>query len=206
MKKSLIQIILTILLCISSYSLFVLINTNNQLKEDIRKSNESLSDYKYALERSEEKFEQNIFSEDQIAKDIVLYGVNSESSKLSDIVKEKTLVYYFREETCLQCVEDELEILKKLEPVIGVNRILVISNHEKINSLKSLTQRKNISSKIFIRKDSLGLPIDIDDLYIATFFILDKELKLKFVYKAGGDQNINNAYFRRIKRFFQKEI
>lgn len=64
--------------------------------------------------------------------------------------------------------------------------------------------RKRIESPFFLYKEKIGIPIELDEKRIATFFLLNKDLRTDFVYKTGGDQDITYPYYRRILEFFKK--
>lgn len=111
------------------------------------------------------------------------------------------LVYRFYQETCMQCVEDELDIVSKLGDSIGANNIVIISDYDKVSSLKALIKRKKIKSNFFIYKKKFDLPIGNDNRDIASFFLLHNDLQTQFVFKAGGDQYISDTYYKRIIYF-----
>ena len=75
--------------------------------------------------------------------------------------------------------------------------ILIISEFDKMNQLRAIINRKKIKSPFFNYSNKLELPIDEDDdMKIASFFVIDKNLRTRFVFKAGGDQNIEDPYYK----------
>lgn len=165
--------------------------------------NAELNDYKYIESRHKDKYEETLFSENIQLSDIAMINSNLDTVYLESIIDKPKLIYRFYQETCVQCYEDELDILKKLSEKIGIENVLIISDFGKMNQLRAIINRKNIKSSFFNYSNKLGLPIDEDDRKIASFFVIDQNLRTRFVFKAGGDQNIEDPYYRRILKFFK---
>lgn len=190
-------IISSILIYFNSSSIKNLQTHNLELKSN-------LNDLKYIDQRYREKFAQNIFSENRNISDVPLLNTHLDTVSLASLINNTKLIYRFYEETCVQCVEDELDIIKKLSDSIGANNILIISDFDRIINLKAIINRKEISSPFFNYKGNIGLPIEKDEFKIASFFLLHNNLRTQFVYKTGGEQNINDSYYKRIIFFFKE--
>ncbi|RED98399.1 hypothetical protein [Marinoscillum furvescens] len=146
----------------------------------------------------------NLFSENVQLPDVRLINSKNESKNLSSIfMEDKLLIYRFYDETCSQCVEDELDIVKQLEDSVGIRNIAIISTFN-LNKLISLIKRKEIRCSFYSYSESFPIPIE-NDRYVASFFVLEKSLYTRFVYKAGGDQIINSPYFKRIINYIKKD-
>jgi len=76
--------------------------------------------------RRSKKYEQTIFSENKKIKDVKIVSSKLDTLKLSSIINTPKLVYKFHQETCVQCVEDELSILKEISNIIGNENIIII--------------------------------------------------------------------------------
>jgi hypothetical protein len=172
--------------------------------EKIRLEGE-LAQFNYLEERRKMKYEQNLFSEAQVLDDVYVYSSSEDSTLLSKLLKNEThLVYRFYEESCNQCIEDELDIVKELETKIGYDRILLIGHFANVNLLRAMIVRKNIQSHFYNFRRKFELPFDQDLEAIPSFFLLHKNLQTDFVYKTGGEQHFNFPYFRRIVEVFTK--
>lgn len=113
-NKNIIIVVLTLGLIVTLF----FSRSTTRLCESLNKKNKAiiseLNDYKYTSKRLREKQFQNLFSENQIIPNITLLNAKLDSVSLTSVVGSGTkLVYRFYEETCVQCVEDELDILKK---------------------------------------------------------------------------------------------
>lgn len=205
LKKKIIFFLLSLGLIISLFSTWSISRTLKSIHKENIELKSSLFNYEYNNKRDKEKYAQNLFSENQHLSDLALLDSNSDTISLASIMNNTKLVYRFYQGTCVQCVEDELDIAKQLADSIGANNILIISDFDKISSLKAITNRKQITSPCFIYKGKFELPIEKDDNEIASFFLLDKDLRTRFVFKAGGAQNINDTYYKRVINFFKNK-
>lgn len=203
-KNRIILILMSLSLIASLFSTWSISRVAKKLNNENIELKSSLYNFEYNKERNKEKYAQNLFSENQLIPNLPLLNEDLDTTHISTIINSTKLVYRFYAETCVQCVEDELDIVKKLADSIGDDNILIISNFDKISSLKAITNRKQITSPCFIYKDRFDLPIEKDEVEIASFFLLDKDLRTRFVFKAGGDQYIEDDYYKRIIYFFNK--
>ncbi len=162
-----------------------------------------LYDCEFKNNRNKEKYIQCLFSENINVSDIYLVGSNYDSISLSKVITSIRLIYRFYGSSCVQCVEDELDIIKQLADSIGANNIIIISDYDNINMLSAIINRKNITSSYFIFNKKFELLIDDDERAIPSFFLLDTNLCTRFVFKTGGHQNISDPYYKRIIWFFK---
>ena len=202
MKKSLV-VLLIIGLIVSLFSTLIISRTCRFLKEENLKLKSDLSDCLYLSARAKHKNNQCLFSENKILPNLLLLNNKGDSVRLKNIIHKSKLVYRFYSNTCVQCVEDELDIVKQLGDKIGAHNIVIIGDFEKINMLNAILIRKQITSPSFIYRSRFDLPIEKDGNNIASFFLLSQNLYTKFVYKAGGNQNIDDYYYKRIINFFK---
>jgi hypothetical protein len=180
---------------------------NFRLKKGIDKNvidiRTNLYDCEYNNKRFKEKYAQCLFSENIKISDVNLINPTSNTIALSEVVSNTKLIYKFYNSSCVQCVEDELDIVKQISDSIGVNNVIIISDYDNINRLSALIFRKKIQSSYFICREKFELPIEYDERAIPAFFLLDSDLRTKFVYKTGGDQNITDAYYNRVIKYFR---
>ena len=176
------------------------IKTLNKNFNDVRSD---FYDCEFLSKRSKEKYIQSLFSENIIISDVFLTCPSYDSILISRVINSAKLVYRFYKSSCVQCVEEELDIAKILADSIGVNNIIILSDYDNINMLSALINRKNIKSPYFIFNKKFELPIEDDENAIPSFFLLDANLRTKFVFKAGGHQNIVDPYYKRIICFFK---
>lgn len=204
--KKILRIILYLGLVVSLYSTLIISKRSKIINLEYLQSKNSLDECEYIKKRILEKYTQNLFSENKIISNVYLINSEFDTIPIVDFVKNGTkLIYRFYEETCIECVEDELNIVKQLADSLGADNILIISNHKKVNSLKAMINRKGIISPSFVYNKNFNLPIENDENKIASFFLLDETLRTRLVFKAGGNQDINDPYYRRIIDFFNNE-
>ncbi len=147
----------------------------------------------------------NLFSENKKIGNIPLISMNGRDTiDLVNVINKTKLVYRFYNGTCVQCVEDELDIVKSLEDSIGHTNIVIISNSKAVE-LKAIIERKKIASSGYIYQDKFNLPIENEPNEVASFFLLKPNLITDFVYKAGGIQDITMPYYSRIIEYFIEE-
>lgn len=203
MIKNVALVVLSLSMIISLVANFKIIRQFKMKSLEKNRLEGELADMEYLEKRRKIKFEQNLFSEAKVLDDVYLYSSSEDSILLSKAVNNGTnLVYRFYEESCNQCIEDELDIVKELGAKIGYDRILLIGQFSNVNHLRAMVARKNIQSPLYNFPRKFKLPFDQDVEAIPSFFLLHKDLQTDFVYKAGGAQNFNFPYFKRIVEIF----
>lgn len=182
--------------------LFYLWQSNRTLVQNNKNLNNDILDLQYSIERTTQKYKQSIFSENIKVENVNLLDIRGNNVLLHTKIDKTKLIYLFFEDTCLECVEDEIEILLQLADIIGVNNIMILSNYTKMNKFKAFMNRKSVNIPFYLYEDSLGLLIENDDKSLSSFFLLNESCTTDFVLQAGGFQNINNPYFQRIIKYF----
>jgi hypothetical protein len=185
---------------------FIILLVNNQRDFDdlYSENNTKLKIAEHRIDRYEEKFDQNIFSENTILNIIELVDTAGNNVVIDEIIDRPKLVYRFAEVSCRACVDNDLEILDQLGRNIGYNNILVLCDYENINKMKSRMHALNFASSYYNHKGFLGLSVERDSLTRpGFFFILNEDLRLSFVYKTDEDHDITSPYFRRIIQFYK---
>lgn len=193
-----------------SFTLLICLLTilfNSQVRKALNKSiidlRSDLNDCEYNSKRNKEKYIQCLFSENKNISDVYLVGSTYDSILLSRVINSTKLIYRFYESSCVQCVEEELNLTKQLADSIGANNIIILSDYNNINMLSAIINRKNITSSYFVFNKKFELPIEYDENAMPSYFLLDANLRTKFVFKTGGHQNIVDPYYKRIIWFFK---
>lgn len=188
----------------------VLISSRTVVK--INKQNEELknqyNDKSEELESLNRKLNLIYNSESKVLSNIMLVNWENDSIPIKKLINEPRLIYRVYDETCVECFEDELDILKELGKEIGVQKIFIITDKDLID-MKAILSRKGMNIPFFKYKKRFNLPFDKKELNpndVATFFILDSNLKTDMVYIAGGNQDISLPYYKRIKQYFQDQF
>ena len=204
MLKNIVLIVLITTLIFSFATNFLIIKRYKISNLDNKRFKEEISQLEYLDSRSIVKYTQSILSENRFLKDVYLHYSNYDSIFLGQVIgDELKLIYRFYQESCDQCIEDELNIIKELGERIGYSKIILVGSHDNINGLKAIINRKNILSPFYNYRGKFNLPIEQDPEAIPSFFVLDKNLNTDFVYKTGGNQSIDNPYFTRIIELFR---
>ena len=160
----------------------------------------NLNDCEYINNQYLEKYAQSLFSEDRVVRNVYVSNNNFDSILLRDLIDSTKLIYRFYKESCIQCVEDELDIVKQLGDSIGANNILIVCDFDKINNIAAMITRKKIKSPYFIYQEKFALPIENDELYIPAFFLLDRKLcqcRIDCSDKRSESQNRSDRCCRR---------
>lgn len=203
MIKNILLAVLFIGLLVSLFPTFTLSKTVTDAKNRNIELQAELNNCEYINKRNDERSAMCILSENKNLPNLSLVNFNLDTIQISDIVGETKLIYRFYEGTCVECIETELDIVKQLGDSIGVDNIIVISDFKNINRLKAIINRKQIHSQCFIYSDRFDLPIELDDIEVASFFLLEKDLLTRSVFKAGGDQSIEDPYYKSLMDFFK---
>lgn len=206
MKKYVYPTLVVLVLVVSCGSVVI-----SSLKEK-KMNKENLRTYKKYTDCSNQLYSLNnkrnlaYKSESRLFPNILLGSYNNDidSITIESLVSKPRLVYRFYEGTCVQCIENELDIVKQVGGYIGESNILLIYDGD-VKSMKAILLRKKISSPYFTYKKRFNLPFDQKKLNkndVSTFFVLDTNLRTDMVYVAGGHQDISMPYFERIKQYF----
>jgi hypothetical protein len=204
LKNKYLYIVLALITIFSLLSILISSRTVEKIhKENIEiKERNSILAEEVELLNKKQNLDYN--SESRVLSNLLLVNWDKDSIPLKQLIDKPKLIYRFYKETCAQCYEDELDILKKIGEEIGENEIFIISDMD-LNELKAILIRKGINSPFFKYKNRFNIPFDQKEFNqnnIGTFFILDTGLKTDLVYIAGGRQNEFMPYFQRVKQYF----
>ena len=99
----------------------------------------------------------------------------------------KTLFFYYSITNCTDCVDREIERMKKSGRTLGLH-IKVISDHRKTRDLLLFKEVNNLPFSVYrIVEEQIDLPIS--SINTPFYFVLDKYCKTKFVYTPYGKEN-----------------
>lgn len=134
---------------------------------------------------------------------IYLINEANDMVSISAIEKpDKTLFFYYSITNCTDCVDREIERMKKSERTLDLN-IKVISDHRKARDLLLFKQANNLPFSVYrIVQEHIDLPIS--SINIPFYFVLDKYHKTKFVYTPYRKENteFTDRYFEAIQNHF----
>ena len=190
-----ISYIIIILLFINVGLFTIIIIQNNQKNQD------HLYDYFYSVTRK--KSEIITKSELQTINPYFYIGKDTvQVINISELIQDYILCYYFSSHTCPPCLDHIYSSIKKIFPNHSTrNDIIFISN-----DLEYRLKNDLYSKKIFWNTNK-KLNTAFEKQEIPTFFILDKDLKIKCVFLADKmTPEYTEDYLRNIKqRFFNKD-
>jgi hypothetical protein len=205
--KNIILIILLFFALLEMTLIILLVNNQHDFDDLYSNNNTKLKIAEQRIDRYEEKFDQSIFSENTMLNKIELVDSLGNNVVIDKIIDGAKLVYRFAEVSCRACVDSDLEILNQLGKHIGNKNIIVLSDFENINKMNSRMQTIGFSSPYYNFKGLMGLSVEKDSLTRpGFFFIIDKDLRLRFVYKTDESHDISSPYFRRIIQYFKNGI
>ena len=93
---------------------------------------------------------------------------------------DKTLFFYYSITNCTDCINREIERMKKSEITLGLN-IKVISDHRKTRDMHIFKEANNLPFSVYrMVEEQIDLPIS--SINIPFYFVLNKDYKTKFVY------------------------
>lgn len=170
------------------------------------KKNELISTH-HRIDRYLEKFDQNLFTENTILKNIEITDTANNGLALNKIIRGPKLIYRFSEVSCRACVNTDLYILKQLGDSIGEDNILIITEFDNLNKMNAMLNAMDIKSPYYNFKGKLNLSIERDSVTQPPFFfILDNKLRIRFAYKTDDAHDFSSSYFKRIIQFYKTGI
>lgn len=148
-------------------------------------------------------------TEGQIFDDVYMQSTAGDTVCLSQLIGQNTLVFYYTEACCIECVDNYLDILNTIYVNFnGQCNIIVISRFDefkkmliKVNNLKLLVDCYNSITPLNI-KLSEG-----DSLHEKPFFVLlDSDRKISFSKIGMPSDSITNPYFGRIIEYIVEDL
>ena len=115
---------------------------------------------------------------------------------------DKTLFFYYSITNCTDCVDREIERMKKSEHTLDLN-ISVISDHRNTRDLLLFKKANNLPFPVYrVVEEKIDLPIS--SVNIPFYFVLDKYYKTKFVYTPYQKENteFTDHYLEAIQNHF----
>lgn len=143
-------------------------------------------------------------AEQELVPNIAIQGLNGDYCFLSDIVVQPMLVFHFTEQCCLECVNDYLHILNLLSDSVLNERVIILSEYDKLNKLIIKNQNYQIIAPCYNLQEPLNIIVDYDDkVHDKPYFVvLDADLRVSFARIGSPADSISNPYFSEVSRFF----
>lgn len=121
---------------------------------------------------------------------------------LNEVIDQTVLIYRFFETFCIACIENDVDILKRLSKDIGVESIIIISDYDTTNKLASFRNYYGIEFKIYSYVDQFPIPIEPKFDKTPYFFVLNPNLRTSFVWITDPGNEYKFPYFQRIRDIF----
>jgi len=149
------------------------------------------------------RMQKEINSDHQILDDIQLADIYGNTIPISQLVRSPKLVYRLCETSCAQCTKNDTTRLKNMATVIGAENIIIISDYLNIRNLRLMNNQLN-NIQIFNYRDSFNISMDSNSIDRKNnyFFLLDKDLLIKFPFISDEDPETADVYLNRIKDYF----
>lgn len=136
-----------------------------------------------------------------VKKDLKFKTVDGEEISIQEIVDLPKFVIRYSKLSCIECVKNELLLLKNFIRDVGVENIIIITDYNDIAQLyrfKRINGIENITTYLSVN----GSFDFINELYeIPYYFLLKKDLSIHSIFIP--DKRFNNMtkrYFRLVKR------
>ncbi|MFA6594618.1 MAG: hypothetical protein WCT16_05210 [Candidatus Buchananbacteria bacterium] len=112
---------------------------------------------------------------------------------LKNFTSQKKLFFYFSENTCAPCIDETIEIIKKVFPsYIHDERIVFISPDYPVRFRDDFHKKKLLT----LERHKLGIPLEITE--VPFFFILNDKLEIESIHI------VNKTKFFKTEKYLQK--
>lgn len=139
----------------------------------------------------------------KIDKNTVFFDENEKEIKIAQIVSRGPyLIFKYSNLNCEVCVDEQISLLKYAKELIGVTKILIITNYSSYGELSRFQRLNQLDDfKILNLKNNELTSVDKSFPY---YFILDESYSLKQLYvPIRGDSLITKEYFNNsLKKYF----
>lgn len=152
------------------------------------------------------KFEENIISsikklelqnnDLQIKDQMFYWGTDSTHKyKLSSILKENKLFFFFSEKTCTPCIEHLIDAInKEFSPEEQINKIFFVSSDCPFRFRNNCFNKKLLT----LCNKEIGIPLEKKNF--SFFFVLDSNMKIKHLHiHSKVFSSLSDTYLREIK-------
>ena len=143
------------------------------------------------------------FAESFVIHNCRVVGITGEKVFLKELLNGSTLLFYFSETCCLECVDNYLHILNELSKNVCYGKIIAISNYDKLNKLRIKINNLGINFPCYNTPDKITIPLDTSDpIHEKPYlFVVDSSLNVKFPKIGWPKDSISNAYFERVMEY-----
>jgi len=180
--KKYIQSITIIVLLILNFILLIRFKKNN-LEEVNKLPAMDRLNFIHNVEMSTEK-NGKTFNYDQIVisetRDTVLF---------IDLIQDRTLIFYFKQSSCLPCVNESVSLLNDLWLSQNITNVAILTDVNDFNELLLFKKVNDISCPVY------KIDCYLLDSNVPIFFTLDNDLILKNLYAVfPGNPDITKRY------------
>ena len=160
-------------------------------------------DFKYEFYREKEIINNEILT---IYSDISECALTNELNKkqnFKSISNNNTLYYKFSQKSCMACVSNDINILKKIHSKSKDIDIVVLTDYDNSKYIKIFKLEHSIPFHVYKLENKLNLPIEYDKKKIPFFFTLSSDCIVTSIFASRPENKASDAYFVRIKHIIK---
>lgn len=131
-----------------------------------------------------------------------LTDTNGDSQKIKNIIKDRSLVFYFNNNHCYSCIDEAVPQLEKLAQEIGYDKIFIFAALDEKRDILSIQQKFKSKLNIYHILDE-NIISSAKSLNFPFLFVIDKNFqtsRLFFLEKTMPE--VTKDYFSEIKLMF----
>lgn len=137
-----------------------------------------------------------------LSPQVELNDIEGNTINLLDLLADKNkLVFRFSDQSCMDCVHQELKHLDEIVTQIGIESVLILVDTKNDRLLRILSEKVQFKNQFFSLKDPIQ--IQIESLGIPYLFTIDKSLIIKNLFIPSIElPMLSLGYYK----FIEKEI
>ncbi len=118
----------------------------------------------------------------------------SKQKSLHSILGKNSIIFYFNNTMCSDCLNKELENLKTLEAVVGRDNIILIAEGFKTKYLQTHDKYKLWQERLYTLKGDL-FSVSHNLSNTPSIVLLNEDMQVKTAYHAMKNTNLNFEFF-----------
>lgn len=133
-----------------------------------------------------------------------LITLQEDTVYLSDIVKNKSLIFRYSVMDCKPCIDSLFSHIQKIEKDIDKKFIIFFTYFTNFRHFLVSARINQINNKIYLIPNN-ELAVTEDDINMPYFFIIDNQLNVSdlfIVYNLNKQEEELDTYFAKIKEYF----
>lgn len=136
-----------------------------------------------------------------IDKNVTLYNLSGTELSLTQLnIERPNIIFSYTILQCDVCIDAIIESLKKVEHVIGKNRIAILASYEKKREAALFLSNHNIAIPFYLINFQNLLNVQIDDPFL---FVLDRDNIARYIFVPHeGFTEITKIYFKEVLMSF----